>query len=157
MKFKFKLQKVLQHRKVLENLAQAEFAEAQLNLQKAEERLQTMKNEIHKSEFRRHEILTSRRSAGMMLSPIEELKQIDDFLKGQKIVIERQQQKVQDLQKTVEIRREILRNKVQEVKIIDKLKEKQKAEFISEFEKEEQAQMDERASLRHSFNKNEVK
>lgn len=157
MKFKFKLQKVLQHRKVLENLAQAEFAEAQLNLQKAEERLQVMKDEVHASESRRHEILTGRRSAGLMFSPIEELKQIDDFLKGQKIVIERQQQKVQDLQKTVEIRREILRNKAQEVKIIDKLKEKQKAEFISEFEKDEQAQMDERASLRHSFNKNEVK
>lgn len=157
MKFKFKLQKVLQHRKILENLAQAEFAEAQLNLQKAEDHLQSLKNEVHQSENRRHEILTGRRSATVLFSPIEELKQVDEFLKGQKVVIERQQQKVQDLQKTVEIRREILRNKAQDVKIIDKLKEKQKAEFISEFEKEEQAQMDERASLRHTFNKNEVK
>lgn len=157
MKFKFKLQKVLQHRKVLENLAQAELSEALMLLAKAEEELVSMLADVYSSENRRHQILTQPSQKALSgFSPIEQLQQIDFFLKGQEIKIQHQRMKVEDIKKTVEIRREILRNKSQDVKIIDKLKEKQKAEFISEYEKVEQAEMDERASLRHGLRKNGV-
>lgn len=153
MKFKFKLEKVLQHRKILENLAQAEFSEAMLQLNKANDQLNQMLEQVHQSQILRQSILHESKNQMRHMSPLEQLKNIDLFLQGQKILIEKQQMKVEDARKTVEIRREILRNKVQDVKIIDKLKEKKQIEYAAEFEKEEQAQMDERATLRNAFKK----
>lgn len=118
MKFKFPLQKVLNHRKLQENLAQAQFQEAMSKLNTERQKLEDMLNEkssAHKFAF---ESQSKGGRAGSTLS------QVFDFLKGQDIRIEKQKQKIQYCETIVEEMREILRQKAIEYKIIEGLRDR---------------------------------
>lgn len=143
MKFKFPLQKVLEHRKTLENIAQRDFQQAQAIYYDEIEILKEMEKtltETYEKIFHLQHQGSGRTS--------EQLQHLNDFIKGQKIRIERQRSKIQECEKVVEELREILRGKAIDYKIIDKLRERKKAAFEEERRKYEQNEMDEMNVLR---------
>lgn len=143
MKFKFPLQKVLDHRKTKENLAQKDFQLALNDLTEFEKQLQRLEEALHGSHQRAGSLQNQGGSQGPALA------QINDFQRGQKVLIQRQQLKIQEQQKVVEEKRELLKQAAVETKIISKFKEKKLTEFKEAEEKEEQKQMDEQSILRY--------
>jgi flagellar FliJ protein len=132
MKFKFSLQKVLQHRKTLEDLAQREFQEAQAELNMQLQKLEDMRQAVAEA----RDQAFRRQSEGGKTSPA--LIQVDDFLKGQDIRMDRQKERIKECESLVEKLREILRQKAIDYKIIEELKEKQFKEYKIEQRRREQ-------------------
>jgi len=143
MKFKFPLQKVLDHRKANENLAQKDFQSAVNDLVELENQQQRLEEALHSS----HQRAGSLHHQGGAQGPA--LAQINEFQRGQKVLIQRQQQKVADQEKVVEEKRQILMKAAVDTKIISKFKEKKFTEFQETQEKEEQKEMDELSILRY--------
>jgi flagellar FliJ protein len=143
MKFKFPLQKVLEHRKVIEDIAQKDFQEALSAKVKEERLLEIMLEKMH--EAYNEAFLRQHSKSG---STSDRLQQIHDFILGQKVRIERQKAKIQECDKLVEAYREILREKAVEYKIIERLRERKKEEFTQEEARNEQKEMDEISVLR---------
>jgi flagellar FliJ protein len=77
-----------------------------------------------------------RQSEGGKTSPA--LIQVDDFLKGQDIRMDRQKERIKECESLVEKLREILRQKAIDYKIIEELKEKQFKEYKIEQRRREQ-------------------
>ncbi len=123
MKFKFRFDSVMKHRKVLEDVAQREFQEAFSELKKQLLKLEEMNQQVHQA----HQSAYQFQTEGGIQAPA--LSQVFDVLKRQDIRIERQQHKVQECEKQVEDLREILRQKAIDYKIIESLKEKNLADF----------------------------
>lgn len=142
MKFKFPLQKVLEHRKIKENLAQKDFQEAMMLLHEATERLEQMV--VAKTGA--HTLAGNFSLQGGPQGPA--LTQIHEFLKGQEVLIHRQKQKIQEIEKLVEAKREVLRQTAQEYKIMEKMRENKFEEYKSERLLREQKEMDEQSILR---------
>ncbi|WP_413289004.1 flagellar export protein FliJ [Bdellovibrio sp. HCB337] len=142
MKFKFPLQKVLDHRKIKEDLAQKDFQEALMVLTDLKNKLQEMETSIHDAHLRMGLLQKQGGAQGPALT------QINDFIKNQKILIQRQIVKIQQQDKVVEDKRELLRQAAIETKIIAKFKEKKFDEYKHERESEEQKEMDEQSILR---------
>lgn len=141
-KFQFRLQKVLQHRQILEQLAQADHMQAMSELNAEVQRLEELKEQKHGFFQRRFE---SQTRGG---TNIAELSHIDLCIQGHDLRIKLQTQKVQEKEKLVEEKRQILSKAAQEVKIIEKLKEREKEAFMADFLKHEQAEADEHSVLR---------
>ena len=143
MKFKFPLQKVLEHRKVLEDIAQKDLQEVVAILVEAKNlliSLQDQRRSAFDSAFQAQHSKSGQTS--------EQLKQINGFIVGQKVHIERQKAKIQEIENRVEELREILREKAVDYKIIERLRERKKTEFNEEVAKKDQKEMDEIAILR---------
>ena len=142
MKFKFPLKTVMRQRKIIEELAQKEFQNAQAELQAEISKLKFFEEQVTQTHINSYEVqMGAGHVAGALKSNYE-------FLKGQDVRIERQRAKVQEVEKLVEAKREILRHAVVEYKIIEKLKEKKWEEFKQEYSNEEQKEMDEQSILR---------
>lgn len=148
MKFKFPLQKVLDHRQTLEDLAQREFREAEAALRAEEARLRAMHDELHESRLEAGRV----QGAGRADAP-ERLKQIHEFGVLQKLRIQRQTAKVGEAEKVVEEKREILRQKAIDLKMMERLKERRREDFLQEQRRREMKEMDEIAVLRFSADK----
>jgi flagellar FliJ protein len=136
MKFKFPLQKVMQHRKVLEDLAQRDFQEAHSELLKHQEIL----NGLLEAVTNARNTAFHHQSEGGKASPV--LVQVHDFLKGQDIRIERQKERVKECESRVENLREILRQQAIDYKIIEELKDRQLVDFKIDQRKLEQKRSD---------------
>ncbi len=142
MKFKFPLQKVLEHRKIKENLAQKDFQEAMMLLNEENARLEQMLQQKTGA----HAQAGALSSQGGAQGPA--LTQIHEFLKGQEILIHRQKQKIQEIEKLVESKREVLRQAAQEYKIMEKMRENKFEEYRHERLAQDQKEMDEQSILR---------
>lgn len=143
MKFKYRLEKVLQHRQTLEDIAQREFQQVQSQLVQEQERLQEQKNLLQKAYLQRGEIQDNSENF-----PPETLKQIHEFTILQSKVIENQNRVIEVIAKVVEEKRLILVEKVRETKALQKLKDKKFEEFNDEIKQKEQAENDELSILR---------
>jgi flagellar FliJ protein len=141
-KFNFPLQKVLQHRKIQENLAQAEFLQAQAELNDLIERLQSLENSKTEARHLRH------KNEVEGIQPIGSLVQVHDFLQGQDLRIKKTKEEISLKETVVENLREILRNKVVEHKIIESFKEKKKQQFRQEYKKHSQKLVDDITLMR---------
>lgn len=148
MKFKFRMQKVLEHRKTLEDIAKSDFEKSQQVLNSEIEKLQKMIDDKRHSRVVAYDTQISDKSTGAEKKFI--LTQAEDFQKLQDIRIERQKQAVQIAEKEVEAKREILKNKAIDYKIIDKFKENKKEQFKEEVKKKEQSEVDEIVTLRYA-------
>lgn len=148
MKFKFPLQAVLKHRKILENLAQKDFSQVQALLLEEELHLQHLESQLHES-FMTAGVASK---AGGMLSA--KLDQITEFKKLQGVLIINQKKRVQEVQNMVEAKREILRAAAVEYKIMERLREKKFEEFKHSMQIEEQKELDELSILR--FEKDDI-
>lgn len=131
-KFKFGLQKVMQHRKTVEDLAQRDFQEAQAEFNRQNEILKQMYQAIDDA---RKTAFAKQTEGGMAASA---LSQVHDFVKGQDIRIERQKAKIQEIERLVENLREILRKAAMDYKIIESLRDKKKQEFKKKVSVKEQ-------------------
>lgn len=143
MKFKFKLEKVLMHRQVLENLAQKDFQEAQAECNAQIAILEKLR--LEKSEARKRAFSDQSRTGGQVL---ESLMQIHHFIELQDIRIEKQIKVIQECENLVEAKREVLRQKAMDTKIIRKLEEKKRQQFMEEESRKEQKEMDDNSSMR---------
>lgn len=142
MKFQFSLQKVLEHRKLQENLVQKDFQEAVMAFNQETAKLNSM---IHQKTLA-HESAGTFIKQGGTQGPA--LTQVHEFLKGQEVLIEKQKLKVQEAENLVEAKREILRQAAQEYKIIEKMRENQFEEYRQKRLKDDQKEMDEQSILR---------
>jgi len=142
MKFKFPLQKVLEHRKLKENLAQKDFQEAMMLLNEETERLEGMLSQKTAAHTRAGALSTQGGTQGPALT------QIHEFLKGHEVLIHRQKQKIQEIEKLVEAKREVLRQAAQEYKIMEKMRENKFEQYKHERNLQEQKEMDEQSILR---------
>lgn len=142
MKFKFPLQKVLDHRKTKEDLAQKDFQDALNELNVLEKNLTFLEDTMHEAHLRAGSLQTQGGTQGPALV------QINEFIRYQKILIHQQKAKIADQEKLVEEKRDLLRQAVVDTKIINKFKEKKFLEFRENENKEEQKEMDEQSILR---------
>ena len=150
MKFRFGLEKVLQHRKIVEDLAQKDFQEAQAALNLEIQKLEDMNKAVVSA---RDEAYRLQSEGGKNKTPA--LGQIDDFIQGQDLRKESQRKKIKECESLVESYREILRQRAIESKIMIELKDKKKTEFQVEQKKREQKFVDEMNVMR--FRKEENK
>src|SRR5437868_12287531 len=123
MKFKFSLQKVLEHRKVLANIAQKDFQDALSALLEMQKKLRHMESQSDDARVNAFQLQRDGGAAGPALE------QISDFLNNQKILIEMQNARVAQQEKTVEEKRDLLRQAAVDTKVIATFKEKKFAEF----------------------------
>ena len=149
MKFRFPLQKVMQHRKTIEDLAQRDFQEALAELNKQENVLLEMQGAVKTARAGAFDT----QSTGGQASPA--LVQVDEFLKGQDIRIGWQKQKIQECESLVEKLREILREKAIDYKIIEGLKDRHLEEHRVDQNKREQKLTDEMNVMRFRRGENE--
>lgn len=143
-KFKFTLEKVLKQRHIAADMAQKDFAEAQAALDQEIQKLNEMIAVKEDSLARRTAMI---QEGGDWVNSVG---QINQFVSGQDLRIKNQNLRLTQFEKLVESRREILRQAVSEVKILEKLEEKQRAAHKIESDREQQADMDEIAVLRFS-------
>lgn len=150
-KFKFGLNKVLTQREIVADLAQKDFVDAQAALDAEISKLNEM---IAVKERSLSERTTMIQTSSDWVNQVD---QINKFLIGQDLRIKNQNLRLQEAENLVESRREILRQAVSEVKILERLEEKQKKAHMAEAAKVEQAELDELAVLRFSRNENRIK
>ena len=146
-KFKFPLQKVMQHRKTLEGIAQKDFEEAQAAMNAEIQKLA----EMEKAKVDARTQAFRRQSEGGKTSPA--LIQVSEFLKGQDIRMERQRAKIKECESLVENLREILRQKAIDYKIIESLKSRKLLEFKKEQSKKELKETDDMSIMRAGIRK----
>jgi flagellar FliJ protein len=148
MAFQFKLEKILQHRKNLENLARKDYLEAIAKHNEEKTKLDNYYKSIDSARENACEI----QSKGGTHSA-EVLCQIHDFIKGTEILIERQKLVVRNSAKIVEDKQELLREASIEYKMIERLKEKKKNEYRMDMKKLEEKRMNDMNSIRFKLGK----
>lgn len=150
-KFKFTLEKVLVQRNIIKDTAERSFAEAQQLLNAENDALNALTEAREQSVTQRRILIDTTQD---WMTAVD---QINQFINGQDLRIKKQHLRIKDAENLVESRREILRQAVSEVKIIERLEEKQKKAYLAEVEKADQAELDELTVLRFSRNENRVK
>lgn len=150
-KFKFSLEKVLKQRQITVDLAQKDFSDAQQLFNLENEKLQEMINVKDESLLRRSSLTQTTDDW------VNQVEQINVFLAGQDLRIKNQNLRLKKVENLVESRREILRQAVSEVKILERLEEKQRQQYAAEVARVEQAELDELAVMRFSRNENPIK
>lgn len=146
MKFNFRMQKVLEHRKVQEDLAKTDFQAALVRLNEEVEKLQYMIDQKKKARVKSFEMETGSNVPNSLQNGI--LEESSRFQKLQDVRIVKQKEVITGWEKEVESKREILKSKAIDYKIIEKFKEKKKQQFVEENNKIEQKENDEISILR---------
>ncbi len=137
MKFKFSFEKLLGHKKVLEDVARRDFVEAQNKLEREVARVNMFRNELDNAYKHRFK---TQQSGGLVAA---EIKSINEFMDGKKIEIEKQDQIIVGFEKIVEEKRKRLVEAAQDHKTYEKLKEKKHLDFKTMVKKKETKSLDE--------------
>ncbi|MEK7356032.1 MAG: flagellar export protein FliJ [Bdellovibrionota bacterium] len=123
MRFLFSLESLLDHRRRLEEVAQKEWAEAQGKVDAAVAQLGRYYDQVDEARTRSAAIETQGGAqTGALIS-------IDEFIGGQKYRIEAQRAVIRELKTEAERLQEILIEAAKETKTLEKLKERQLADF----------------------------
>ena len=130
-KFSFSLQKVLEHRQLVKTLAQGDLQVELHQLFILEQELSQLQNRLSES-F--PEIYAQQSQGGSLAASLSSMY---EFQTGQALRIEKQKEKIEIQKNKVEERRLILQQRSQEFKIIEKLKERKRAEHSAEVSAEE--------------------
>lgn len=141
--FKFRLQKILEHRETLENIKKGEFAKVQSELNHEIVKLKGLESERN---------TIARQKTSSTDTTISELQKYNDYLfildkqiESQGLVIEKMREKVEEV-------REELIEATKDKKIIEKLKLRDYQEFLYEEKKEEEKANDQFVSYNSSMN-----
>lgn len=143
MKFKFRLEALLKHRKHIENEAQRQFVESRFRLDQAKVKLQSMYGLIDRCRFE----ISNLQGAGKNHDLMKILER-EAFIKGQEELIKRHREHMRELQLDLEEKQEALVLALRDRKTIEKLKEKRKQEHDKEVARREALEMDEIATIR---------
>ena len=142
MKFKFKLASVKKHRALLKDLAQKDFELARLAVEKKLSEINLMYQSIDQARLRSDE-LQSRPEA--QSAPLQ---QIEEFIVGQGLRIQKARLEVRELMAVQEEKQEILIEKVKDLKMLEKLEDKKRLEFKKELNKKNQIEADDMSIMR---------
>lgn len=142
MKFRFAFEKLLAHKRTLEDVARREFAEAQALVDEAEKELNRLFGQIDDSRDLALELGTKGGAQGPALV------QIDEFIRGQGIRIESQRHRIRELKIVAEEKQELLLAAAKERKVYEKLREKRLEEFKLLQKKLEMKQVDDLVTTR---------
>jgi flagellar FliJ protein len=123
VKFRFAFESLLEHRKLEEEIARRDFNEAHNILDQQKALYKKLYTRLHEVESE-----VSQRQASKDGVSISNLLELDDFMAGQKVKIARQREVVINHTSIMEGKQEILIAAAKERKILEKLKEKKKAE-----------------------------
>lgn len=147
MKFKFSLEKLLNQRNIQVNLDRRQFLDKQNEYDQVEKKL----NEMLQLKIN----ILEQRSAQVAgaVGWQSEVQLMNSFLTGQDLLIEKQNKSLKSLEKEVEACRQILLKAVTEARMVERLKENKKAEFIKANLDLEQKELDEIVSMRNQVNK----
>jgi flagellar FliJ protein len=137
MKFEFSFDRLLQHKKRIEDEARRHFNEAQGKVDKAQEQLNTMYNQVDRTRLRTVE-LSERGGAA-----VPELSLLNEFIIGQRTRIENQRAMIRDLAAEAERLQDILVGTARERKTLEKLREKRLEDFKKARKKKEMKEVDE--------------
>ncbi|MEO0337135.1 MAG: flagellar export protein FliJ [Pseudomonadota bacterium] len=124
MKFRFKLQSVLNVRQRKEDLAQADYLRAKALVDQCLIEIKKMYDDITKTRS-----LVHQNEKTQSYVQVSTMQMVHDFIKGSMIKIERKRDEARGLMQIAEQKLEILKAAMVERKAIEKLKEKKKAEF----------------------------
>ena len=124
------------------DLAQKDFLEAQRNHDFEVEQLEQMIATKEAAKQQRVDVVQQTQSWSATVD------QINQYLTGQDVRIQNQDQRLLELKKVVEAKRQILQEALTAAKIIEKLRETKKAEFFQEVAKAEQQETDEMSVMR---------
>ena len=143
MAFKFGLDTVLKHRHRLEEMAQREFADAQGAVDACLLEIERM---YQRSDEVREEIAVAERAG----TPVKlaEVREMEQFIGGQKIRIERLRLKARELLVAAEEKHEALILAAREKKILIKLKEKKLTEYKDWLQRIEAKELDDLTMVR---------
>jgi flagellar FliJ protein len=141
-KFSFSLDKVLRHRHIQADLAKKDFVDAQNNLNDEVAKLANMKDLKEAALDQRRQTVQQTQSWSATVE------QINIYLAGQDVRIKNQTERLTEFENIVESRRQILQEALTAAKIIEKLREKKKEEFMKEVANYEQQEMDELSVMR---------
>lgn len=142
MAFTFRLQKVLQHRKTLEDLARKSYLEARAQLQDAQNKLDDLFRQIDRAQLERHQLVLNGGFQG------ERLSQIHQYIKGTEILIERQKNIVRERLVKVEQAQLTLQEAAVDYKMIEKLEARQREEHRQNEKKLEEKRLTEMTNAR---------
>jgi flagellar FliJ protein len=138
MKFRFRLQKVLEHRQRIENEAKRAYFEAVAKTQEAKDQLTSMYQAIDASRIRAHQI----QSQGGGSSTIMTLQDTDLFIRGQQVRIEGQRKVIRELKQVEEREQEALVAAAKERQALEKLRDKKILEFKERVDRQEALEVD---------------
>jgi flagellar FliJ protein len=144
MRFRFRLEKLLDARRIQQEIAQKVFVEARHILDLEEQKLQ----QLYANEKESYERLAQAQIQGGSQTSV--MQNIFVYQNGLKINIQKVKKQIQGLQSVVEEKREILRARMIEYKMIVKLKEKKYQQFLQEARMAEQKDIDEVSVLRYA-------
>ncbi len=142
-KTKKSLDTILRHRKTQEELAQKEFAEAQFIATTKESEIQQVDGSVKEAMNRRGDFTQDNQFVSTVMAVY-----IDEFIVGQGLRRVKKVAELEELEKNVESKREILREKAIERKIIGKLIDRKNAQKTLEEKKKEAKIQDELAQLK---------
>lgn len=142
MKFKFSLEKVLTQRNLQVDLERRRFLDKKNEFDQETEKLNQMIQLKHDTINQRQQEVESNHHWQ------NDVSMMNEFLTGQDLRIENQNKRLKSLEKEVEVLRQILLKALTEARMVEKLKEKKKAEFIKEMLDSEQKELDEIVSIR---------
>lgn len=143
MKFRFRLESLLNHRESLKDEAQRVWMEAQNKVNVCLEEIQKMYNQVDES---RQTIASSEKAGVSNQSAV--FVSNNEFLAGQKIRIERKRQEARELMSIAEQKREEMVAAMQDHEVLKKLKEKKKQEFLKKKKTREAKEMDDLVTMR---------
>ncbi len=143
MAFRFGLSTVLKHRQRMEEVAQREFAEAQGAV---DECLRAIEAMYQRMDEVREEILLAQKEGDA--HHLHQIVEMEGFLNGQKVRIDRLRLKARELLVVAEIKHEALIEAAKEKKILVKLKEKRFAEYKDRLNRIELKELDDLTQMR---------
>lgn len=144
---KFRLQKILNFKIGIQELAMRDLAEARYQLDKQMSILNSYYSAIEQA---RRKAEVDIRGGGEITSILE---YNENFIKGQNILIEKQRHKVREELQNVEAKETILLEKAKDVKIFEKLKERHLAKAKKELMKKEQKEISDLILMRYDYQK----
>ena len=140
MPFHFKMQKVLDYREQLEEEAKVDLAHKQKLLEEARELFERLKAELRQNEDHLFE---------SALVPQQERWLLEQYVKGLKGDVAQAALQARMQEQLVDEARKLLAARAIERKLLDKLKERQKQQYLREEQLKEQRVNDETATLRY--------
>jgi len=166
MRFVFAFEKLLQHKRNVEDATRRDVNVAATKLDAVENELKAMYVSIDESRKRASNCTKppqckvsdetlhrkSNSSSPMLISPLTALVQIDEFIRGQGVRIDLQKKKVREHKAIVEEAQELLLEAAKERKIYEKLREQRLAEFKDSEKKRELKRVDDMVSTRFKVN-----
>lgn len=140
MSFKFKMQKVLDYREQLEEEAKVRLGKAENDLRKSQEKLAALQEEFRHAQ--------NKLFSGELMQNSERWLH-EQYIKGLRSDVNEEAMRMRMYRQIAEEARNLLAARAIDRKLLDKLKEKQKSQFIHAEQKQEQNFNDEIATLRY--------